>query len=74
MQQFRLKIFYFYRKIVKKPQWFHSAMTPMTMFTHKVKIYLTLFGFSQYRCYTDFIIKLDGFIWILIGLLTNYKI
>jgi len=27
----------------------------------KVKIYLTLYGFSQYRSYTDFDFKLDGY-------------
>jgi len=31
----------------------------------KVKIHLTSYGFSQYRSYTDFNIKLDGFIRIL---------
>jgi len=39
-----------------------------------LKIHLLLYGFSQYRSYTDFHIKLDGFVQIGVGLLNYYGI
>jgi len=55
---------------IKSTKRFHSVMTSMTIFT-QVRIHPTLYGFSQYRSYTDFDSKLDGF-WL--GLLTNCKV
>jgi len=49
-------------------------MTLMTMFTQSQNS-LTSYEFSQHRSYTDFGIKLDGFIRILAwSFLTNYKV
>jgi len=47
-------------------------MTSITML--KFKILLTSYGFSQYQSYTDFDIKLDGFIRIFSQILTNYEV
>jgi len=50
----------------QKQKWFHLVMTSMTMyFILKFKIDIISYGFSQYRGYTDFGIKLDGFIRVL---------
>jgi len=48
----------------QKPKWFRSVMTSKTMFTQSQNP-STFYGFSQYR---------NGFIRILLGLLTNYKV
>jgi len=50
-------------------------MTSMAMFCLlKVKIYVTLYTFSQYRSYTDFDIKKTVLYRYWLGLLNNNKI
>jgi len=53
-----LKIPYRYREIVKKPNWFRSVMTSVTMFT-RFKIHPASYGFSWCRSYMAFDIQRD---------------
>jgi len=64
-KKIRLKIPYRYREIVKKNEAISLSYDVNDLNLFKVKINLISCGFSQYRSYTVFGIKLDRFIRIL---------
>jgi len=71
------KKFFTFTEKSSKTKWFHSVMTSMTMCLLNAKTHMTLYRFNQYRSYTDFDIKLDGFIPdtdIGLDFLNNYEI
>jgi len=76
MQKFRLKILYRYREIVKIPKCLRLVMTSL-LCLRKVKIHLTShIGLAKIEVYTDFDIKLDGFVLMLAwnyDKIRNYK-
>jgi len=67
VQKFRLKIPYHYREIVKNNEMI-SLSYDVNDHAAKIKIHSTFVRICQYRSYTDFDIKLDGFSYMDTGL------